>query len=123
MYLFMSVARPMLAVGRTWGQTSEVAMRIEVMDQGVQVSEAVRDYARLRLMSMLDHLARHVGHVTIYLTDVASSAGHTERRCRMFALVSTSGQTCAEAVDSAVYPAIDRAAERLAHGVAVQLGV
>lgn len=96
-------------------------MRVEVMDRGLQVPELVRDYARLRLMSVLDHLARHVGHVTVYL-DVGSSAGRTERRCRMFARITPSGQARAEATDSAVYPAIDRAAERLAHGVAVQLG-
>lgn len=40
----------------------------------------------------------------------------------MFARIKTSGQARAEAVDSAIYPAIDRAAERLAHGVAVHLG-
>ena len=96
-------------------------MRIEVRDRGFQSTETLRNYVGLRLMSVLDHLVRQVDGVTVCLADVHAPEGGINKRCRMLALLP-SGEVCVEETDSGLYAAIDRAAERLAHGVALELG-
>ena len=96
-------------------------MRIEVRDRGFQSTEALRNYVGLRLMSVLDHLVRQVDAVTVCLADVHAPEGGINKRCRMLALLP-SGEVCVEETDSGLYAAIDRAAERLAHAAALELG-
>ena len=96
-------------------------MRIDVRDRGVKSTEALRNYVGLRLMSMLDHLVRQVDGVTVGLADVHAPEGGIDKRCRMLALLP-SGEVCVEETHPGLYAAIDRAAERLAHGVALELG-
>ena len=96
-------------------------MRIDVRDRGFKPTEGLRNYVGLRLMSVLDHLVRHVEGVTVCLADVHAPEGGINKRCRMLALLP-SGEVCVEETDPGLYAAIDRAAERLAHGVALELG-
>ena len=96
-------------------------MRIDVRDRGVKSTEALRNYVGLRLMSVLDHLVRRVDGVTVCLADVHAPEGGINKRCRMLALLP-SGEVCVEETHPGLYAAIDRAAERLAHGVALELG-
>ena len=95
-------------------------MRIDVRDRGFKPTEGLRNYVGLRLMSVLDHLVRHVEGVTVCLADVHAPEGGIDKRCRMLALLP-SGEVCVEETDPGLYAAIDRAAERLAHGVALEL--
>lgn len=94
-------------------------MRIDVRDRGFKPTEALRNYVGLRLMSVLDDLVRRVDSVTVCLADVQSREGETDRRCRMLALLP-SGEVCVQETDPGLYAAIDRAAQRLAHGVALE---
>jgi len=94
-------------------------MRIDVRDRGVKSTEALRNYVGLRLMSVLDHLVRRVDGVTVCLADVHAPEGGINKRCRMLALLP-SGEVCVEETHPGLYAAIDRAAERLAHGVALE---
>lgn len=96
-------------------------MRIEVFDRGGQVSEAVRNYVGLRLMSVLDQLVRQVNGVLVSLADVDASDGGVGKRCRMVALLAPAGAAPVQKTDSGLYAAIDRAAEELAHVVALEL--
>ncbi len=95
-------------------------MRIEVRDRGFKPTEALRNYVGLRLMSVLDHLVRQVDGVTVCLADTHAPEGGVDKRCRMLALLP-SGEVCVDETDPGLYAAIDRAAERLAHGVALEL--
>ena len=96
-------------------------MRFDVRDRGFKVAEGLRNYVGLRLMSVLDHRVRQVESVTVGLADVHASEGGIGKRCRMVALLAPSGQVAVEETDSGPYAAIDRAAERLAQGVALEL--
>lgn len=96
-------------------------MRIDVRDRGFKSTEALRNYVGLRLMSVFDHLVRQVDGVTVCLADVHAPEGGIDKRCRMLALLAPSGEVHAEETDPGLYAAIDRAAERLAHGVALEL--
>ena len=96
-------------------------MRFEIRDRGFKVAEGLRDYVGLRLMSELDHHVRQVDSVTVCLSDVDAPEGGIERRCRMVVLLVSSGEVAAEETDAGLYTAIDRAAERLANGVALAL--
>jgi len=96
-------------------------MRIDVRDRGFKPTEGLRNYVGLRLMSVLDHLVRHVEGVTVCLADVHAPEGGINKRCRMLALLP-SGEVCVEETDPGLYAAIDRAAERLAHAAALELG-
>jgi len=95
-------------------------MRIDVRDRGLKATEALRNYVGLRLMSMLDHLVRQVDGVTVGLADVHAPEGGIDKRCRMLALLAPSGEVRVEKTDPGLYAAIDRAAERLAQGVAIE---
>ena len=96
-------------------------MRIDVRDRGSKVAEGLRDYVGLRLMSVLDHHVRQVDGVTVCLADVHAPEGGIDKRCRMMALLAPSGEVAVEETDPGLYATIDRAAERLAHGVALEL--
>ena len=95
-------------------------MRIEVRDRGFTVAEGLRNYVGLRLMSVLDHQVRQVDGVTVCLADVHGPDGGIDKRCRMLALLAPSGEVRVEETVQGLYAAIDRAAERLAHGVALE---
>ncbi len=95
-------------------------MRIDVRDRGFKATEGLRNYVGLRLMSVLDHLVRQVDGVTVCLADVHAPDGGIDKRCRMLALLP-SGEVRVEEADPGLYAAIDRAAERLADGVALEL--
>ena len=96
-------------------------MRFDVRDRGCKVAEGLRNYVGLRLMSVLDHHVRHVDSVTVCLADVHPPEGGKDIRCRMVVLLAPSGEVAVEETDPGLYGAIDRAAERLAHGVALEL--
>jgi len=81
------------------------------------VGEGLRNYVGLRLMSVMDHLAGQVEGVTVRLADVDAPGDGAEKRCRMLARLASSREVHVEETGSGVYAAIDRAAERLAHGV------
>jgi len=119
MYFFIAATRPMLGARRAgMHERMRMPMRIDVRDRGVKSTEALRNYVGLRLMSVLDHLVRRVDGVTVCLADVHAPEGGINKRCRMLALLP-SGEVCVEETHPGLYAAIDRAAERLAHGVAL----
>jgi ribosome-associated translation inhibitor RaiA len=68
-------------------------------------------------MSVLDHLAGQVEGVTVCLADVDTPGDGAEKRCRMLARLASARVVHVEETGSGVYAAIDRAADRLAHGV------
>ena len=96
-------------------------MRFEVRDRGFKVAEGLRQYVGLRLTSVLDHHVRQVDSVTVCLAEVHAPEGMIDERCRMVVLLAPSGEVAVEETDPDLYAAIDRAAERLAHGVALEL--
>jgi hypothetical protein len=96
-------------------------MRIEVWDRGFKADKRLRDYAGLRLMSVFDHFARQVEGVTVCVAEVGLPDGGMEKRCRMAARLIPAGEVRAEDGDRGLYAAIDRAAQRLAAGVELDL--
>ena len=96
-------------------------MRIDVRDRGLKVGDGLRNYVGLHLMSVLDHLAGQVEGVTVRLADVDAASGGIGKRCRMLARLTSSREVHVEETDPGLYAAIDRAAERLAQCVALDL--
>jgi ribosome-associated translation inhibitor RaiA len=96
-------------------------MRIDVRDRGLKVGDGLRNYVGLRLMFVLDHLAGQVEAVTVRLADVDAASGGIGTRCRMLARLTSSREVHVVEADPGLYAAIDRAAERLAQGVAREL--
>lgn len=96
-------------------------MRIEVWERGFKASTGLRNYAGLRLMSVLDHLVRQVEGVTVCVADVGVPVLGIAKRCRMIARLTPSGEVRVEHGGPALYAAIDGAAERLAAGVSREL--
>lgn len=97
-------------------------MRIDVRDRSFKAPAALRNYVGLRLMSVLDHFVPQVDGVTVCLADVpAGPEGGVDKRCRMLARLTSSGEVRVEETDGGLYAAIDHAAERLAHGVALEM--
>ena len=94
-----------------------IEVRVEVRDRAFEAAESLRNYVGLRLMSVLDHLVWEVEGVTVVVADV--SGDMVQKRCRMLAQVTASGEVAVEEKDAGLYAAIDRAAKRLARGVAL----
>jgi ribosome-associated translation inhibitor RaiA len=96
-------------------------MRIDVSVHGFKADDGLRNYVGLRLMSVLDHLVRHVNGVVVSVTDVPAGRGEIRKRCRMQARLAPAGTSRVEATAFDMYGAIDRAAEELAGAVAFEL--
>lgn len=96
-------------------------MRIDVSVHGFKADEGLRNYVGLRLMSVLDHLVRHVDDVVVSVTGVSASRGEIGTRCRMQARLAPAGAARVEQAATDLYGAIDRAAEELAGAVAFEL--
>lgn len=94
-----------------------IEVRVEVRDHAFEAAESLRNYVGLRLMSVLDHLVWEVEGVTVVVADAFGDK--VQKRCRMLAQLTASGDIAVEEKDAGLYAAIDRAAERLARGVAL----
>ena len=94
-----------------------INVRVEVRDRAFEAAESLGNYVGLRLLSVLDHLVWDVEGVTVVVADVSEDM--VQKRCRMLAQLTAAGDVAVEEKDAGLYAAIDRAAERLARGVAL----
>jgi ribosome-associated translation inhibitor RaiA len=96
-------------------------MTIEVNHSDRHTRDVLREYVRLRIVSVFDHLARQTDAVAVSLGDAPDRHGGVDTKCRMLARLRPSGAVQVEEVSSSLYAAIDRAAEKLAVAAAAEL--
>jgi len=97
------------------------AMRIEVKEGGLDASEPLRDYAGLRLMSVLYPLLGHVHSVRVSVIGVNGGDAELASRCRMLAVLVPAGEVLVDVTDVGPHAAIDGAAKDLGNALRLHL--
>jgi len=88
-------------------------MQLEVRIHAVELGDSLRAYIDRRLRFAVGRLGERVGQVRVGISDLNGPRGGVDKCCRISATLVPRGRVAVEEVDSDLYTAIDRAAERL----------
>ncbi len=93
-------------------------MRIDIRANGFALTEALRDHAERRLRFALTRADEHVRWVAVHLGDVNGPRGGRDKRCRIRVMLKGRPDVVIDDVETDLYAAIDRAANRAGRSVA-----
>ncbi|PKO72388.1 MAG: 30S ribosomal protein S30 [Betaproteobacteria bacterium HGW-Betaproteobacteria-14] len=93
-------------------------MRIDIRTNGFPLTEAIREYAARRLRYALTRADEHVRWVALHLGDVNGPRGGRDKRCRVRVMLKGRPDVVIDDVETDLYAAIDRAANRAGRSVA-----
>lgn len=96
-------------------------MLINIQTQGLELTEALRDYTEKRLAYALSHAQQRIQRVQVRLIDVNGPRGGVDKRCQIDVRLKGLPSVVIEDTESDLYLAIDRAAERVARMLARRL--
>ncbi len=97
-------------------------MSLEIRNQNIEISDALRTYVERRLGFALRKYANRISRVTVRLCDLNGPRGGMDKRCQISAAVLPSQAVSLQAVDADLYAAVDRAAARLERSLAHRVG-
>lgn len=92
-------------------------MRIDIQARGFALSPALREHAERRLRFALGAAVARVTTLAVRLTDENGPRSGIDKRCTVRALLPGASPVVIEEVDSDLYVAIDRAADRVGRTV------
>ena len=92
-------------------------MRLEIRSAGASLTEAIREWAKSRILFAVGRFSSRVEAVKVVLGDVNGPRGGVDQRCVVEVRVRSGGTLVAEVVDTDLYAAISRAADRAARRV------
>ncbi|HUX63481.1 HPF/RaiA family ribosome-associated protein [Sulfuricella sp.] len=93
-------------------------MQIHIQSQGFTLTDALRDHAEYRLRFGLTHASDHIRRVEMRLSDINGPRGGADKRCSIVVALESLPDVVIEDVESDLYVAIDRAADRASRSVA-----
>ncbi len=93
-------------------------MRIDIRANGFVLTEALRDHAARRLRFALTRSDEHVRWVAVHLGDINGPRGGRDKRCRIRVMLKGRPDVVIDDVETDLYAAIDRAANRAGRSVA-----
>lgn len=93
-------------------------MRIDTSGQGVDVTPAIKEYARLRVGDAVGLMERFIETVAVRLVKSGGEKAAQGVRCRIVAHFPAGPPVCAEVSDAGPHPAIDGAAARIGRALA-----
>jgi ribosomal subunit interface protein len=96
-------------------------MLINIQTQGLELTEAIRDYTQKRLAYALSHGQQQIQRVQVRLIDVNGPRGGVDKRCQVDVRLKGLSSVVIEDIESDLYVAIDRAAERVGRTLARRL--
>ncbi|MGE0681153.1 MAG: HPF/RaiA family ribosome-associated protein [Candidatus Binatia bacterium] len=96
-------------------------MKLEIVGQRIEVTEAVSTHIERRLRFTLGRFGARIVRVTVTLADLSELRGGINKQCRMIAAIVPQGEAVVEANDVEILSAIDRAAERLGRVLTYEL--
>lgn len=96
-------------------------MRIGIIVRGIELTEAIRHYARRRLTTALGRYRQALKSVRMSLTDINGPRGGVDKHCVIEVRVPTLNPIVVRERDADLYVAIDRAADRVDRAVARRL--
>ncbi|MFZ4574819.1 MAG: ribosome hibernation-promoting factor, HPF/YfiA family [Phycisphaerales bacterium] len=92
-------------------------MRLEIRSAHASLSEALREWSKSRILFAVGRFRGKVEAVRVLLADVNGPRGGVDQRCVVEVRVRSGGLLVAEVVDTDLYSAISRAADRIARRV------
>ncbi|HQQ79293.1 MAG TPA: HPF/RaiA family ribosome-associated protein, partial [Thermoanaerobaculia bacterium] len=92
-------------------------MKIDVRFRGIQVSEALREYAVRRVRFQLSRFDGDVGSVVVRIGDVNGPRGGVDKRCLVEARGPAFGPVAVEDASTDAYTAVGSAVGRAARAV------
>lgn len=87
-------------------------MRLEIRQRGMKVTEELRVHVRERLRLALGRFARSINQVWVYLRDVNGPRGGLNKKCRIVVEVPRRGRVVVTGMDTDIFAAITRTANR-----------
>jgi putative sigma-54 modulation protein len=87
-------------------------MLIKLRSHGVDLAGVMQRHVERRLRLVLGGSAASIREATVHLTDVNGPRGGVDQRCSLHVALSPSGTIRAEATDSDLLHALERAAGR-----------
>lgn len=96
-------------------------MLINIQTQGLELTEALRDYTQKRLAYALSHGQQQIQRVQVRLIDVNGPRGGVDKRCQVDVRLKGLPPIVLEDIESDLYMAIDRAVERVGRTLARRL--
>lgn len=87
-------------------------MQIDIQSQGFTLTASLRDYIKKRLAISLNHGGEYIARVTVRLSDINGPRGGADKRCFVEARLKQLPAVVIEDIETDLYVAIDRAAER-----------
>ena len=96
-------------------------MELELRVRGTYFLDALRNYAERRLRFSVRRLNPRIKRLRVSVEDVNGPRGGVDKRCRIVAEISPSGNLVIEETDTRAHEAVDRAADRLRRSVRREL--
>ena len=96
-------------------------MRIDIQTSNFSVTEAIRNHAERRLRFALTFCNQHVHRIVMRLSDTNGPRGGPDKCCHLHVMLKGFRDVVVEDVESDLYVAIDRAANRAGRTVRRQL--
>ncbi len=96
-------------------------MQINIQARGFDLTEGLRSHTLMRMQFALGWARHHLRKVTVQLSDENGPRGGEDKRCRIRVGVDGPQDVLVEDIESDLYVAIDRAADRAGRVVARRL--
>ena len=96
-------------------------MRIDIQARGFELTEGLRQHTERRLQFALSWANHDVRAVTVRLSDINGPRGGQGKRCRIQIPMARAQAVVIEEIETDLYVAIDRAADRTERTVARRL--
>jgi len=92
-------------------------MIIDIQAHGFKLTDSLRDYAETRLRFALTSSHSHIQRISMRLSDINGPRGGTDKLCHIKVTLSTLPDIIIKDVESDMYAAINRAADRAGRNV------
>jgi ribosomal subunit interface protein len=99
----------------------ETSMQIEVQARNFSLTQALHGYVRRRIGFALSARHPHIERIQVLLCDVNGPRGGRDKRCQVRVALPGQATVVIEDIESNLYRAIDRAADRTSRTVARRL--
>lgn len=93
-------------------------MHTIIQSRGFTMTKAIRDYTERRLRYAVSFAGGYIGRVTVRLSDINGPRGGEDKRCQLVLTLKGMPSVVIEDIESNLYTAIDRAAERAGRTIA-----
>lgn len=87
-------------------------MRIDIQAREFSLTDALRSHAERRLRSTLTCCDEHIQRVVMRLSDINGPRGGEDKRCHLQIVLNGMPDVVVEDIETDLYVAIDRAADR-----------